>query len=46
MPLIAAGGKFAWFRTAHPLRNRWTFNLRNHRKLQVIDGRIAFRRRP
>ncbi|MEI9893044.1 MAG: phospholipase D-like domain-containing protein [Chthoniobacter sp.] len=41
-PLVEAGGKFAWFRTAHPLRNRWTFNLRNHRKLQVIDGRIAF----
>ncbi len=41
-PLLDAGGKFAWFRTAHPFRNRWTFNLRNHRKLQVIDGRIAF----
>ena len=41
-PLCEAGGKFAWFRTAHPLRNRWTFHLRNHRKLQVIDGRIAF----
>ncbi len=41
-PLIDAGGKFAWFRTAHPLRNRWMFHLRNHRKLQIIDGRIAF----
>ncbi len=41
-PLMEAGGKFAWFRTAHPLRNRWTFNLRNHRKLQIIDGRHAF----
>jgi len=41
-PLIEAGGKFAWFRTAHPLRNRWTFHLRNHRKLQIIDGRHAF----
>lgn len=41
-PLIDAGGQFAWFRTAHPLRNRWIFHLRNHRKLQVIDGRIAF----
>jgi cardiolipin synthase len=40
--LIDAGGKFAWFRTSRPLRNQWTFNLRNHRKLQVIDGRIAF----
>ena len=41
-PLLAAGGKLAWFRTAHPLRNRWTFTLRNHRKLQIIDGRHCF----
>ncbi len=41
-PLTAAGGKFAWFRTAHPLRNQWTFSLRNHRKLQIIDGRHCF----
>lgn len=40
--LIAAGGKFAWFRTAHPLRNQWTFTLRNHRKLQVIDCQHCF----
>ncbi len=40
--LIEAGGKFAWFRTAHPLRNQWTFTLRNHRKLQIIDGRRCF----
>lgn len=40
--LTEAGGKFAWFRTVHPLRNRWTFTLRNHRKLQVIDGRWCF----
>jgi cardiolipin synthase A/B len=41
-PLIEAGGKLAWFRTAHPLRNQWTFSLRNHRKLQIIDGRHCF----
>ncbi len=40
--LMEAGGKFGWFRTAHPLRNRWTFTLRNHRKLQIIDGRRCF----
>jgi len=40
--LINAGGRFAWFRTAHPLRNRWTFTLRNHRKLQIIDGWRCF----
>ena len=41
-PLTDAGGKFAWFRTVNPLQNRWIFNLRNHRKLQVIDGETAF----
>ena len=41
-PVREAGGKFSWFRTAHPLRNRWTWNMRNHRKLQIIDGRHAF----
>ncbi|MGH8092171.1 MAG: cardiolipin synthase [Chthoniobacterales bacterium] len=40
--LVEAGGKFAWFRTAHPLRNQWTFTLRNHRKLQIIDCRSCF----
>jgi len=41
-PLLEAGGKFAWFRTAHPLKNQWTFTLRNHRKLQIIDGQRCF----
>ena len=41
-PLVEKGGKFAWFRTVHPLQNRWIFNLRNHRKIQVIDGETAF----
>ncbi len=41
-PLTDAGGRFAWFRTVKPLQNRWIFNLRNHRKLQVIDGETAF----
>jgi cardiolipin synthase A/B len=41
-PLIEAGGKFAWFRTGHLFRLRWSINLRNHRKLQIIDGRTAF----
>lgn len=42
LPLIEAGGRFSWFYTFHPRRNRYFFNLRNHRKLQVIDGRLAF----
>ena len=42
-PLRDAGGEVAWF---HPARFRgfarpW-LNLRNHRKLVVVDGRIAF----
>ena len=41
-PLTERGGKFAWFRTVNPLQNRWIFNLRNHRKIQVIDGETAF----
>lgn len=43
-PLLEAGGELAWF---HPLR--WTrlwhrpwLNLRSHRKIVVVDGRIAF----
>jgi cardiolipin synthase len=41
-PLVNAGGKFAWFRSGRILKNRWAFNLRNHRKLQIIDGTVAF----
>jgi cardiolipin synthase len=41
-PLVEAGGHFSWCHTLSPLRNRYSFNLRNHRKLQIIDGRIAF----
>ncbi len=40
--LVAAGGEIARFRTVHPLQNRWVFNLRNHRKIQIIDGETAF----
>jgi cardiolipin synthase len=42
-PLREAGVEIAWF---HPFRLRWIraprINLRNHRKLVVIDGRVAF----
>lgn len=41
-PLVEAGGSFAWFRTVNPLHNRWVFNLRNHRKIQIIDGETVF----
>jgi cardiolipin synthase len=41
-PLVAAGGRFSWSHTLSPLRGRYSFNLRNHRKLQIIDGRTVF----
>jgi cardiolipin synthase len=40
--LRAAGGKFSWFQSLDPRRNRFFLNLRNHRKLQIIDGTVAF----
>ncbi len=41
-PLIAAGGQFQFFRTLVLLKHRFSLNLRNHRKLQIIDARLAF----
>ncbi|TCZ85691.1 cardiolipin synthase [Lysobacter sp. N42] len=41
-PLVEAGGEFAWF---HPMRLPWRrpwLNLRLHRKIVVVDDRIAF----
>ncbi len=40
--LVEAGGEFSWFQTISPLRRRFLFNLRNHRKIQIIDGEFAF----
>jgi cardiolipin synthase len=37
-----AGGRFSWFQSLDPKRGRFMLNLRNHRKLQIIDGAIAF----
>jgi len=41
-PLVEAGGEFSWCLTIHPRRNRYFFNLRNHRKIQIIDSRVAY----
>jgi len=38
----AAGGHFSWFQSLDPKRLRFFMNLRNHRKLQIIDGTVAF----
>ncbi len=43
-PLLDAGGEVAWFhpmRFGHVWRRPWA-NLRTHRKIVVIDGRIAY----
>jgi cardiolipin synthase len=37
-----AGGHFSWFQSLDPRRNRFFLNLRNHRKLQIMDGTVAF----
>lgn len=43
-PLLAAGVRVAFFMPlyAFPLRKRWSLHLRNHRKIAVIDGQVAF----
>jgi len=40
--LLKAGGQFSWFQSFDPKRYRFFFNLRNHRKLQILDGKTAF----
>jgi cardiolipin synthase len=39
---LAAGGRFSWFQSLDARRVRFFFNLRNHRKLQIVDGQIGF----
>lgn len=41
-PLTNMGGKVGVFLPLNPLRSRIQINLRNHRKITVIDGQIAF----
>jgi cardiolipin synthase len=40
--LRAAGGKYSVFLPLNPLRRRIQVNMRNHRKICIIDGRIGF----
>lgn len=40
--LREAGGRVEAFLPFNPLRRRWAINLRNHRKLVVVDGEIGF----
>lgn len=41
-PMRDAGVHISTFLPINPLRRRFTVNLRNHRKLMVVDGRIGF----
>jgi len=41
-PILEAGGRFARFMPVLPLRPRWRPNLRNHRKILVVDGEVGF----
>jgi cardiolipin synthase len=38
----AGGVKIFPFLPFHPFKRRWQVNLRNHRKIMVVDGRQAF----
>jgi len=38
----AAGGEVEAFLPINPLRRRWSVHLRNHRKMIIVDGEIAF----
>lgn len=40
-PLEEAGGEVGHFLPVLPVRRRWSANLRNHRKLVVVDNRSA-----
>ena len=41
-PLIAAGGAWAEFLPVGRISRRWHLNLRNHRKLVIVDGHTSF----
>lgn len=42
LPLRDAGGKIAYFLPLNPIRSRLRVNLRNHRKIVVVDGLVGF----
>lgn len=41
-PFVRAGGQYAEFLPVGRLSRHWHPNLRNHRKLVVVDGRVGF----
>ena len=40
--LRAAGVCVEWFHPLNPFRRRWSLNIRNHRKVAVVDGRAGY----
>jgi cardiolipin synthase len=42
VPLRQAGGKTSVFLPINPLRRRLQINMRNHRKILVVDGKVGF----
>ncbi len=40
-PLLESGAKAAVFIPGRSLRERWSFNLRSHRKIVVVDGKVG-----
>lgn len=40
-PLIQSGGEVGFFLPVLPFRRKWSANLRNHRKIVIVDGNIA-----
>ena len=41
-PLVEVGGRHAEFLPVGTFSRRWHPNLRNHRKIAIIDGKIGF----
>ncbi|TXT18144.1 MAG: Cardiolipin synthetase, partial [Planctomycetota bacterium] len=41
-PMREAGIQIATFLPGQTFRERWSLNLRSHRKITVVDGRVAF----
>jgi len=40
-PITRVGGRVEWFLPLLPTRRDWSLNLRNHRKIVIVDGRRA-----
>jgi len=41
-PLVDAGGRVETFLPAIPWRQPWNINFRNHRKILIVDGQVAY----